>query len=387
MESIPDNNVNNDMKNLEKIENSIINNEEENEINNNNNEILEMNNEDEGKEEELEGQIIFRRIFGKKLAMISIINNNFSSMTECVTHDSKIIKELIIGDIVRIKGKISYHKSKRKIDIEEIHFIKKGTLIKDINKKRKEYIKNINNFNPEKSLCLYIKRGLECPNKEKCNFRHEYKDKEEEDFIKKNMERKENMYNSVHIGDIYEKDLKNNKNKRNSEFADFIVEKFNIEDLKKGFILDIAGGKGITSFYLTLKYKLKCIIIDPRGCELPKKYIKELEKENLKIEEKKIFFNCNNAINFVQNSSLIIGMHPDEATNDIVDTALKYHINFAVVPCCVFHSKFPERKLQNGNSVVEYNDLIQFLLEKDPSIQIGFLNIHGRNKVLYKKFN
>ena len=80
-------------------------------------------------------------------------------------------------------------------------------------------------------------------------------------------------------------------------------------------------------------------------------------------------------------------MHPDEATNDIVDTALKYHINFAVVPCCVFHSKFPERKLQNGNSVVEYNDLIQFLLEKDPSIQIGFLNIHGRNKVLYKKFN
>ena len=80
-------------------------------------------------------------------------------------------------------------------------------------------------------------------------------------------------------------------------------------------------------------------------------------------------------------------MHPDEATNDIVDTALKYHINFAVVPCCVFHNKFPERKLKNGKDVVEYLDLIQFILEKDDNLKIDFLNIKGRNKVIYKKFD
>ena len=66
---------------------------------------------------------------------------------------------------------------------------------------------------------------------------------------------------------------------------------------------------------------------------------------------------------------------------DIVDVALNKKINFAVVPCCVFHNKFPERKLKNGKDVVEYVDLIQFILEKDDKLQTDFLNIKGRNKI------
>jgi len=38
---------------------------------------------------------------------------------------------------------------------------------------------------------------------------------------------------------------------------------------------------------------------------------------------------------------LILGLHPDEATDDIVDMALKFGKSFAVVPCCVFSTKFP----------------------------------------------
>ena len=77
-------------------------------------------------------------------------------------------------------------------------------------------------------------------------------------------------------------------------------------------------------------------------------------------------------------------MHPDEATGDIVEVALKYNINFAVVPCCVFPNKFPERKLKNGNDVVDYVDIVNWILEKDDKIQVDYLNIEGRNKILYK---
>ena len=71
-------------------------------------------------------------------------------------------------------------------------------------------------------------------------------------------------------------------------------------------------------------------------------------------------------------------MHPDEATVDIVNVALTNKINFAVVPCCVFHSKFPDRVLKNGKPVVEYNDIVEYILEKDNDIKVDF-NLHSNN--------
>ena len=44
---------------------------------------------------------------------------------------------------------------------------------------------------------------------------------------------------------------------------------------------------------------------------------------------------------------LIIGMHPDQATEPIIDMALKYKKPFAVVPCCVFAHENPHRRLKN----------------------------------------
>mmetsp|Transcript_21652 Transcript_21652/g.40463 ORF Transcript_21652/g.40463 Transcript_21652/m.40463 type:complete len:373 (-) Transcript_21652:116-1234(-) len=44
---------------------------------------------------------------------------------------------------------------------------------------------------------------------------------------------------------------------------------------------------------------------------------------------------------------LVTGLHPDEATDAIVRNAVKSCKPFAVVPCCVFPTKFPERKLDD----------------------------------------
>ena len=46
-------------------------------------------------------------------------------------------------------------------------------------------------------------------------------------------------------------------------------------------------------------------------------------------------------------ASVFVGMHADQATELIIDAALANNIPFAVVPCCVFKHSFPHRKLKN----------------------------------------
>lgn len=82
--------------------------------------------------------------------------------------------------------------------------------------------------------------------------------------------------------------------------------------------------------------------------------------------------------------SLLVGMHPDQATEAIIDAALELGVPFAVVPCCTFPDMFPHRKTADGEPVATYSQLIDYLMRKDPSIQKTFLPFKGRNKVLYR---
>ena len=344
--------------------------------------------EDEGKEADITGQILFRRIMGKKLCSVTLLNEEQNIIIGASIHDPEIIPKLKIGDMINIKGRIYFHRNNPKnknIQAESVKLLGKGPGADKINEKRKYFIDNKNTLTNYDALCTYIKRGQKCPNKD-CKFRHELK-KEEEETLKANMLKKKRAYDDAHEGDPLNIDDKYNKSLRNSEFANFLVDKFGLENIKKGFVLDIAGGKGLVSFFLTTLYGIRCKIIDPRGASLPKSRRKELKKKKIQIEEDRKMFTLDTCDELIKGCSLIIGMHPDEATVDIVDVALAKKINFAVVPCCVFHNKFPDRKLKSGKEVVEYPDIIQFILEKDSSLKIDFLNIKGRNKVIYKKFD
>ena len=344
--------------------------------------------EDEGKEADITGQILFRRVMGKKLCSVTLLNEEQNIIIGASLHDPEIIPKLKIGDMINIKGRIYFHKNNPKnknIQVETVKLLGKGPGADKINEKRKYFIDNKNTLTNYDALCTYIKRGQKCPNKD-CKFRHELK-KEEEETLKANILKKKRAYDDAHEGDPLNIDDKYNKSLRNSEFANFLVDKFGLENIKKGFVLDIAGGKGLVSFFLTTLYGIRCKIIDPRGASLPKSRRKELKKKKIQIEEDRKMFTLDTCDELTKGCSLIIGMHPDEATVDIVDVALAKKINFAVVPCCVFHNKFPDRKLKSGKEVVEYPDIIQFILEKDSSLKIDFLNIKGRNKVIYKKFD
>ena len=344
--------------------------------------------EDEGKEADITGQILFRRVMGKKLCSVTLLNEEQNIIIGASLHDPEIIPKLKIGDMINIKGRIYFHRNNPKnknIQIETVKLLGKGPGADKIDEKRKYFIDNKNTLTNYDALCTYVKKGQKCPNKD-CKFRHELK-KEEEETLKTNMLKKKRAYDDAHEGDPLNIDDKYNKSLRNSEFANFLVDKFGLENIKKGFVLDIAGGKGLVSFFLTTLYGIRCKIIDPRGASLPKSRRKELKKKKIQIEEDRKMFTLDTCDELTKGCSLIIGMHPDEATVDIVDVALAKKINFAVVPCCVFHNKFPDRKLKSGKEVVEYPDIIQFILEKDSSLKIDFLNIKGRNKVIYKKFD
>ena len=382
--TIPDDEINKNKEDNNKInENNISDNLDKNmkKISSNN------DLEDEGKETEITGQILFRRIMGKKLCSVTLLNEEQNIIIGASIHDSEIIPKLKIGDMIYIKGRIYFHKNNpqnKNVQAEIIKLLGKGPGAEKINEKRKYFIDNKNNLTNYDALCTFVKKGQKC-NNPNCKFRHEVK-KEEEETIKINLLKKKRAYDNAHEGDPLNVDDKYNKSLRNSEFANFLVEKFGLENIKKGFVLDIAGGKGLISYFLTIKYGIKCKIVDPRGATLPKSKIKDLKKKKIVIEEIRKMFTLDTCDELIDGCSLIIGMHPDEATVDIVDVALAKKINFAVVPCCVFHNKFPDRKLKNGKDVVEYPDIIQFILEKDDSLKTDFLNIKGRNKIIYKKF-
>jgi hypothetical protein len=55
---------------------------------------------------------------------------------------------------------------------------------------------------------------------------------------------------------------------------------------------------------------------------------------------------------------VLVGMHPDQATEPIIDAALALGKSFAVVPCCVFPDLFPDRQTPEGTPVRNYMELM-----------------------------
>ena len=126
-------------------------------------------------QKEISGEVIFRRKFGKHLCFLSITNKELTEQIECVLKAPEVIKEIIIGDVIKATGEIVEHKGVNKLEIRTIEFLKKGSVTNLINEKRQEYIGKLKKKeNQSMSLCRSIKKGLKC-NNPNCIFRHEIK--------------------------------------------------------------------------------------------------------------------------------------------------------------------------------------------------------------------
>lgn len=57
---------------------------------------------------------------------------------------------------------------------------------------------------------------------------------------------------------------------------------------------------------------------------------------------------------------------------------------FAVVPCCVYASSFPRRRLPDGRPVRSYDDLVKWCVAAGPpGTSIATLPFEGKNKVVF----
>ena len=91
------------------------------------------------------------------------------------------------------------------------------------------------------------------------------------------------------------------------------------------------------------------------------------------------------ALAVLRDCSMAIGLHPDSATESIVDFALACGKSFAVVPCCVCSVDFPNRQLGGSKGATEYEAFIEYLVAKAPG-HIGVVTLpgfEGRNRCVY----
>ena len=164
---------------------------------------------------------------------------------------------------------------------------------------------------------------------------------------------------------------------------DFILSKFSISFLNSGSgVLDVAGGKGELT-YLLMMEGVKCTLVDPREkiAQLNKRQRKAVTKRlggEYSFKHVKEFFApelFSSAL--VAECSLIVGMHPDEATHPLVDCAISYSKPAVVVPCCVYSRLFPER-LIDETVVTTYGKLLKYIITRSDKSTCHELPFEGR---------
>ena len=82
-------------------------------------------------------------------------------------------------------------------------------------------------------------------------------------------------------------------------------------------------------------------------------------------------------------ASLVVGLHPDEATDFILELARERGLPFALVPCCVHWKAFPGREL-DGRPVRTVAQLVKWLQRRGgPGTQVASLDFEGQNTVVF----
>lgn len=142
---------------------------------------------------------------------------------------------------------------------------------------------------------------------------------------------------------------------RFSYFAKFIATRFEAPR-----VYDVAGGMGKLNVELT-QLGHNVTTFDKRHKHLPVKYA---QREFTLLEP------CE--------ADLVVGMHPDGATQVIIEYAAAHRLPFAVVPCC-------------SDNSMPYKQWMRYLAER--ATALGFrdvgedaLPMRGRARILYGRF-
>lgn len=184
------------------------------------------------------------------------------------------------------------------------------------------------------------------------------------------------------------------KTERHRIFAHWLVDTYGVEALSKGSgVLDVAGGNGEISNTLH-KLGVPSTLLDPNPRCADSAPFTALAHA-LNGDGSDLTDRNDHVGDIVRRCSFVCGMHPDQATEPIVVLALRLHVPFAVLPCCVMPRLFPARRQKrHGDPVRSYKAFCLYLLDMAPegggggdatasSFCTHRLNFVGRNKVIY----
>ena len=219
---------------------------------------------------------------------------------------------------------------------------------------------------------------------------------------------------------------KNVRNDRRAgKFVQFLVDEFGYTNMvgrenNPVGVLDVAGGKGEVSFELGARRGIPSIVIDPRPVQVTKPQCRVLDfrkrcrvllKEGLcfspwarflykvryPVREMKqlqmLFYETfgtedQGEIDMLKDCTMLVGMHPDGATDAIIKVATREQKPWAVVPCCVFPTQFPHRRLPGkpNSPVKSYEDYCEYIrngIAPSGCVQETVLGFEGRNRCFY----
>jgi hypothetical protein len=187
------------------------------------------------------------------------------------------------------------------------------------------------------------------------------------------------------------------KEERHRILASWLVETYGIDALSKGSgVLDVAGGNGELSRALR-HLGVPSVVLDPNPRIIDNN---DNDEPPLRVlpyalygDGRDLTSRTDEIGEMVRTCSFVVGMHPDQATEAIVDMALRLGTNFAVVPCCVMPTLFPSRRQRiGGDPVRSHSAFCNYLLDKAPTendddelfekISLPFV---GRNKVIFSR--
>lgn len=259
---------------------------------------------------------------------------------------------------------------------------------------------------PAERVCRFWVTTGECYSKDDCAFSHPTGDalraaRRAYSLLRRSAKDERNAID----GDPHAATDKGAKGTRARALVDFLVAEFGgLAGLRGGSgVVDVAGGRGGVAFELQLRRGVRCTLVDPRPLRLDRAQHKWLKKqakaaarrgEAASEPELPTQLQCLFDESFAADKSrgallracsVVVGLHPDQATDAIVDVAVALRRPFAVVPCCVFAREFPHRALPDGGAVRSYEELCDYLCAKAPGVRRAFLPFSGKNQVLYWK--
>eukprot|EP00957_Ditylum_brightwellii_P095210 7251403-Ditylum_brightwellii.AAC.1 len=202
-----------------------------------------------------------------------------------------------------------------------------------------------------------------------------HNDDEYNEYIIDNTTTTSNINSSINI-----------KSQRHEIFARWLVDIYGETFLSQGSgVLDVAGGNGMISQTLH-DMGVPSTLLDPKPrCSNPAPFgvlPYALNGDGSDLTDRDD--DDDDVCDIVRNCSMICGLHPDQATEPIVTLALRLNVPFAILPCCVMPSLFPNRiQKRHGDPVRSYSAFCQYLLDMAPEerkFEVAHLPFVGRNK-------